>query len=90
MAAGTRCLSTDPQHNLIITFWVARSAQNNAELFSPAKTHTQKQREKPEERPGEIHFDFNLMLGQHNNIVSLYRKEPPQTRTHRRDRGGFV
>jgi len=86
MASETQNIvpSTGSPHNLIITFWVAPSAQNNAELFWPGKKkHTQLG--EPEGSGGGIHFDFNLMLGQHNNIVSLYRKEP-----HRRRRGRIV
>jgi len=42
MASETQNIvpSTGSPHNLIITFWVAPSAQNNAELFWPGKKST--------------------------------------------------
>lgn len=81
--------STEWPHNLIITFWVAHSAQNNAGLFSAEKTQANRYHGGMLGHTG-VHFDFNLVMGQHNNIVSLYLKEPPQKRTHCRDRGGLV
>lgn len=81
--------STDWPHNLIITFWVASSAQNNAGLFSAEKTQPNRYHRGMLGHAG-VYFDFNLVMGQHNNIVSLYLKEPPQKRTHCRDRWGLV